>query len=97
MKVGTNTPICLPDITSTPTITVVPLPTCIAAYTSVDGDTCDSIATQYGITGTQIYDANTFLDCSDICTFLGLDSDLYSSSIFHRGGDINLHSRRRHP
>jgi LysM repeat protein len=64
-----NTPICLPKTFGTPTVTGLPVSSCAATYTSVRGDTCDSIGTKYGITGNEIHNANTFLDCSNIWTY----------------------------
>ncbi|KAG8811703.1 hypothetical protein FRC17_002352, partial [Serendipita sp. 399] len=65
-----GTPICIPDIPLPSTVvyptTVVPVPTCRETYTSVEKDTCDSIGTHYGLSGNDIYQANTFLNCNDI-------------------------------
>lgn len=40
--------------------------TCWANYRSQPGDTCNSIATRFGITPQDVYNANTFLNCDDI-------------------------------
>jgi hypothetical protein len=58
---GAGTPICIPY---PPTTTA---PSCKSTYWSVLGDTCQSIASQFGYYDYQISDANSFLDCNDIC------------------------------
>ncbi|KIM33458.1 carbohydrate-binding module family 50 protein, partial [Serendipita vermifera MAFF 305830] len=71
-----NTPVCIPDIPYPVTVTYptptgptpIPLPTpvCQANIKSVAGDTCDSIAEPYHMSGGNILAANTFLNCDDI-------------------------------
>ncbi|KAG8803258.1 hypothetical protein FRC17_006221 [Serendipita sp. 399] len=66
-----GTPICIPSIQPTvTTLSVVPVPRCQQTYTSVEKDTCDSIGTHFGVSGNDIYQANTFLNCNDICRSL---------------------------
>ncbi|CAG8625691.1 16356_t:CDS:2, partial [Acaulospora colombiana] len=60
-----GTPICIPTGgTTNPTTPTTP--TCASTYYSKSGDTCDSIGTKNGLTGTAIKNANTFLACTDI-------------------------------
>ncbi|PVG02513.1 glycoside hydrolase/deacetylase [Serendipita vermifera] len=70
--VWVGTPICIPNggsgtpPTSTSTTSSTPAPTCVSRYTSVAGDNCNTIGAKYGLTGTQIFNANTFLNCNDV-------------------------------
>jgi hypothetical protein len=41
---------------------------CKALFNSVQGDTCKSIGGAYGLYDYNIQQANTFLNCNDICT-----------------------------
>jgi LysM repeat protein len=52
--------------TQTSSTSSTPAPTCVTTYYSVSGDTCDSIGAKYGLSGTAISQANTFITCSDI-------------------------------
>ncbi|PVF94642.1 hypothetical protein CPB86DRAFT_634132 [Serendipita vermifera] len=56
-----NTPICIPYL-----FFITNIPFCGARYISVQGDSCDSIASQYGLTSDEISSANSFLNCNDI-------------------------------
>lgn len=67
------TQVCIPyPIISDPFPTVTysssgpNIPTCITTHISVANETCDTIGAQYGISGTEVLNANTFLDCNDI-------------------------------
>ncbi|KAG8809264.1 hypothetical protein FRC17_003523, partial [Serendipita sp. 399] len=60
-----GTPICIPSLQPTVT-TLSVVPRCQQTYTSVEKDTCSSIGTHFGVSGNDIYQANTFLDCNDI-------------------------------
>jgi len=76
--VWVGTRICVPPggVTSTTTRTTTtttttssgPAPSCVSTYTSVANDTCASIGQKYGLTATQILNANSFLNCNDIWT-----------------------------
>ncbi|PVG02512.1 glycoside hydrolase/deacetylase [Serendipita vermifera] len=63
-----GTPICIPTGGNTGTTdpTTPTTPTCASTYYSKAGDTCDSIGSKNGLTGTAIKNANTFLTCTDI-------------------------------
>lgn len=65
------TPICIPPggssgSTSTTTTTTGSSNTCVTTYTAASGDTCQKIATKYGLTSSAIQAANSFVDCSNI-------------------------------
>lgn len=68
-----NTPICVPFPNPTITISATPIPlptpTCKETYISAEGDTCESIAHKYELSASDIYNANTFLNCGDIWTY----------------------------
>jgi hypothetical protein len=67
-SIGVNTPVCIPVPASTRSAsTTTTGQTCRQNYTSVQGDTCDSIGTKFGVLGAAILAANTFLNCNDIC------------------------------
>ncbi|KIM33457.1 carbohydrate-binding module family 50 protein, partial [Serendipita vermifera MAFF 305830] len=52
---------------ATISIAPVPLPTCANTYVAQStGETCDSIGTQFGVSGPEILASNPFLDCQDI-------------------------------
>ncbi|KAG8812610.1 hypothetical protein FRC19_003024 [Serendipita sp. 401] len=74
-----NTPICLPflqpsrTLIAPPAATTVattvpssPSPTCRSIIISAPGQTCDSIARDTRLVGSDILDANPFLNCNDI-------------------------------
>jgi len=64
-----NTNLCIPPGGTPPTSTTSatqPAPTCVSRYTSVAGDNCVNIGAKYGLTGTQISTANSFVNCNDI-------------------------------
>lgn len=109
-NIWANTPICVPPmdpITTDPiTITTVtdpwvdpgttvPVPTCSVTYTSVEGDTCDSIGSLFGISGNSVYQANTFLSCNDICKRSVCKIVSHADQII-RAVDFSLHSLPRH-
>jgi len=69
-----NTPLCIPPPTVSSTRTVGPTSTssattCVSTYSAVQGDSCDSIGRKFGLTATQILNANQFLDCSNIWAY----------------------------
>jgi hypothetical protein len=67
-SIGVNTPVCIPVPAPTGSAsTTTTGQTCRQNYTSVQGDTCDSIGTKFGVPGAAILAANTFLNCNDIC------------------------------
>lgn len=55
-----NTNVCIPPGGSSTT--------CTQTISSLAGDTCDTIGSRYGVSGTQIKTWNDFLNCADIWT-----------------------------
>lgn len=51
---------------STSSTSSTPAPSCVTTYYSVSGDTCQSIGSNYGLTETALWNANTFITCNDI-------------------------------
>ncbi|KAK7470213.1 hypothetical protein VKT23_001649 [Stygiomarasmius scandens] len=65
----TSMPALTTSTSSTTTSTVAPTETCSLTYTSKSGDTCTTIAAQFGLSADQILKANSFLNCNDIWTY----------------------------
>jgi hypothetical protein len=60
---GTYTPICIPFRRPFHDLSI-----CGARYWSLQGDTCNSIASKWSTSYDVILNANKFLNCNDICT-----------------------------
>jgi hypothetical protein len=66
---------------------------CSTTYTSVAGDNCNSIGAKFGLAGWHISNANSFLNCDDICTYT-MDTwywPLLTLEFSYRGQHANLH------